>query len=47
MADEYGDLLTDLYIGGAAVPASDGGRFDVFDPATGQSRCVCLQWHNR
>ncbi len=36
MADEYGDLLTDLYIGGAAVPASDGGRFDVFDPATGK-----------
>ena len=31
-----GDLLTDLYIGGKAVPASDGGRFDVLDPATGK-----------
>src|SRR3954467_15712677 len=30
------DLLTDLWIGGKAVPASDGGRFDVLDPATGQ-----------
>ncbi|MFE9691834.1 NAD-dependent succinate-semialdehyde dehydrogenase [Micromonospora sp. NPDC005806] len=29
------DLLTDLYIGGKAVPAADGGRFDVVDPATG------------
>jgi succinate-semialdehyde dehydrogenase/glutarate-semialdehyde dehydrogenase len=29
-------LLTDLYIGGKAVPASDGGRFDVIDPATGK-----------
>ncbi|HEY5137403.1 MAG TPA: NAD-dependent succinate-semialdehyde dehydrogenase [Candidatus Nanopelagicales bacterium] len=28
-------LLTDLWIGGAAQPASDGGRFDVTDPATG------------
>ncbi|GII56846.1 NAD-dependent succinate-semialdehyde dehydrogenase [Planotetraspora thailandica] len=28
-------LLTELYIGGKAVPASDGGRFDVLDPATG------------
>ena len=28
-------LRTDLYIGGRAVPASDGGRFDVIDPATG------------
>src|SRR5215475_14571513 len=28
-------LLTDLYIGGKAVPASAGGRFDVLDPATG------------
>jgi succinate-semialdehyde dehydrogenase / glutarate-semialdehyde dehydrogenase len=27
-------LLTDLYIGGKAVPATDGGRFDVLDPAT-------------
>ena len=30
------DPLTDLWIGGKAVPASDGGRFDVLDPATGQ-----------
>src|SRR3954447_15948962 len=30
------DLLTELWIGGKAVPASDGGRFDVLDPATGQ-----------
>src|SRR3954469_18840350 len=30
------DLLTDLYIGGKALPASDGGRFEVLDPATGQ-----------
>jgi succinate-semialdehyde dehydrogenase/glutarate-semialdehyde dehydrogenase len=30
------DLLTDLYVGGKAVPASDGGRFDVLDPATGR-----------
>src|SRR3712207_2478142 len=30
------DLLTDLWIGGKAVPASDGGRFDVLDPATGE-----------
>jgi succinate-semialdehyde dehydrogenase/glutarate-semialdehyde dehydrogenase len=27
---------TGLYIGGKAVPASDGGRFDVLDPSTGQ-----------
>jgi succinate-semialdehyde dehydrogenase / glutarate-semialdehyde dehydrogenase len=30
------DLFTDLWIGGKAVPASDGGRFDVTDPATGE-----------
>jgi succinate-semialdehyde dehydrogenase/glutarate-semialdehyde dehydrogenase len=30
------DLLTDLYIGGKGVPASDDGRFDVLDPATGR-----------
>jgi succinate-semialdehyde dehydrogenase/glutarate-semialdehyde dehydrogenase len=30
------DLLTDLWIGGKAVSASDGGRFDVHDPATGR-----------
>jgi succinate-semialdehyde dehydrogenase/glutarate-semialdehyde dehydrogenase len=28
-------LLTDLYIAGKAIPASDGARFDVLDPATG------------
>lgn len=28
------DLPLDLYIGGKAVPARDGGRFDVLDPAT-------------
>jgi succinate-semialdehyde dehydrogenase / glutarate-semialdehyde dehydrogenase len=28
---------TDLHIGGKAVPASDGGRFDVIDPATGEA----------
>jgi hypothetical protein len=32
---DYDHLLTDLWIGGKAVPASDGGRFDVLDPATG------------
>jgi hypothetical protein len=30
------DLLTDLWIGGKAVPATYGGRFDVLDPSTGQ-----------
>jgi succinate-semialdehyde dehydrogenase/glutarate-semialdehyde dehydrogenase len=29
------DVPTDLYIGGKQLPASDGGRFDVVDPATG------------
>jgi succinate-semialdehyde dehydrogenase/glutarate-semialdehyde dehydrogenase len=33
--DSRGDLLTDLWIGGKPVPAGDGGRFDVLDPATG------------
>jgi succinate-semialdehyde dehydrogenase/glutarate-semialdehyde dehydrogenase len=28
------DLPTDLYVGGEFVPASDGGRFDVLDPAS-------------
>ncbi|MGD0607959.1 MAG: NAD-dependent succinate-semialdehyde dehydrogenase [Streptosporangiaceae bacterium] len=28
-------LLTDLYVGGKAIPAAAGGRFDVLDPATG------------
>ena len=27
-------LLTELYIGGKAIPAAAGGRFDVLDPAT-------------
>jgi succinate-semialdehyde dehydrogenase / glutarate-semialdehyde dehydrogenase len=39
MADFSLDRLTDLplglFIGGKVVPASDGGRFDVLDPATG------------
>ncbi len=30
------DLPTDLFVGGKAVPPSDGGRFDVLDPATGE-----------
>jgi len=34
--DKITDLPVDLFIGGAAVPASDGGRFDVLDPATGE-----------
>ena len=34
--DSISDLSTDLYVGGKAVPASDGGRFDVLDPATGR-----------
>ncbi len=29
------DLPLDLWVGGRASPASDGGRFDVIDPATG------------
>jgi succinate-semialdehyde dehydrogenase/glutarate-semialdehyde dehydrogenase len=29
-------VLTDLYIDGRAVPASDAGRFPVSDPATGE-----------
>jgi succinate-semialdehyde dehydrogenase/glutarate-semialdehyde dehydrogenase len=32
----YDHLLTELWIGGKAVPASDGGRFDVLDPSTGE-----------
>jgi succinate-semialdehyde dehydrogenase / glutarate-semialdehyde dehydrogenase len=30
------DLLTDLWIGGKAAQAADGGRFDVLDPSTGR-----------
>ena len=33
--DRLADLPLDLCIGGKVVPASDGGRFDVLDPATG------------
>ncbi|CAA9335335.1 MAG: Succinate-semialdehyde dehydrogenase [NAD(P)+] [uncultured Friedmanniella sp.] len=33
--DHIGDLPLDLCIGGKVVPAADGGRFDVVDPATG------------
>jgi succinate-semialdehyde dehydrogenase/glutarate-semialdehyde dehydrogenase len=29
------DAPTDLFLGGKWVPASTGGRFDVYDPATG------------
>jgi len=32
--DSIADLPTGLYVGGAVVPASDGGRFDVYDPAS-------------
>jgi succinate-semialdehyde dehydrogenase/glutarate-semialdehyde dehydrogenase len=34
--DQITDLPCDLFVGGVPVPASDGGRFDVIDPATGQ-----------
>ena len=30
------DLPLDLWVGGVERAASDGGRFDVLDPATGQ-----------
>jgi succinate-semialdehyde dehydrogenase/glutarate-semialdehyde dehydrogenase len=33
--DQIPHLPLDLCIGGKAVPASDGGRFEVLDPATG------------
>ncbi len=36
-ADLVRDLATDLYIGGKAVQAAGGRRFDVVDPATGQT----------
>src|SRR6195952_2902708 len=36
MAFDINGLLTDLFIDGKAVPAAGGGRFDVFDPATGE-----------
>ncbi|WP_396898140.1 NAD-dependent succinate-semialdehyde dehydrogenase [Mycolicibacterium sp.] len=31
------ELSTELFIGGKAVPACDGGRFDVLDPSTGET----------
>jgi succinate-semialdehyde dehydrogenase/glutarate-semialdehyde dehydrogenase len=34
--DQITDLPCDLFVGGVPVPASDGGRFDVIDPATGR-----------
>jgi succinate-semialdehyde dehydrogenase / glutarate-semialdehyde dehydrogenase len=34
-ADLIEGLLTDLYVAGKFVPAADGRRFDVIDPATG------------
>ncbi|MEP7739791.1 NAD-dependent succinate-semialdehyde dehydrogenase [Nocardioides sp. 31GB23] len=34
--DQITDLPLDLCVGGKVVPASDGGRFDVLDPATGR-----------
>jgi succinate-semialdehyde dehydrogenase/glutarate-semialdehyde dehydrogenase len=34
--DPRADLPTDLYIGGKWLPAQDGGRFEVLDPATGE-----------
>jgi succinate-semialdehyde dehydrogenase/glutarate-semialdehyde dehydrogenase len=33
--DRIADLPLDLWVGGKPVAASDGGRFDVLDPATG------------
>ncbi|WP_193607519.1 NAD-dependent succinate-semialdehyde dehydrogenase [Nocardioides lijunqiniae] len=34
--DQLSDLPLDLCVGGKQVPASDGSRFDVHDPATGE-----------
>jgi succinate-semialdehyde dehydrogenase/glutarate-semialdehyde dehydrogenase len=34
--DRLSDLPLDLWLGGKQAPASDGGRFDVLDPATGE-----------
>ncbi len=34
MSDPVAKIPTDLYIGGSWTPASDGERFDVYDPAT-------------
>jgi succinate-semialdehyde dehydrogenase/glutarate-semialdehyde dehydrogenase len=33
--DQPTDPHRDLYLGGAWVPADDGGRFEVLDPSTG------------
>ncbi len=33
---QVADLPLDLFVDGRTVPASDGGRFDVLDPATGE-----------
>ena len=33
--EQIADLPLDLLVGGKEVPASDAGRFDVLDPATG------------
>jgi succinate-semialdehyde dehydrogenase/glutarate-semialdehyde dehydrogenase len=37
MSDIIGKIATDLSIGGSWTPASDGERFEVFDPATGEA----------
>jgi succinate-semialdehyde dehydrogenase / glutarate-semialdehyde dehydrogenase len=34
--DQIADLPLDLFAGGHPLAASDGGRFDVEDPATGR-----------
>jgi succinate-semialdehyde dehydrogenase/glutarate-semialdehyde dehydrogenase len=34
--DQVADLPLDLFLGARTVAASDGGRFDVMDPATGR-----------
>ena len=34
--DQIAALPLDLFLGGRTVAASDGGRFDVNDPATGR-----------
>jgi succinate-semialdehyde dehydrogenase/glutarate-semialdehyde dehydrogenase len=37
VSDIIGKIATDLSIGGSWTPGSDGERFDVFDPATGEA----------
>ncbi len=39
---QISDLPLDLCIGGKAVPASDGGRFDVLDPADGEVQYILM-----